>query len=65
MPDLEFTADQCERLFHAALAAGDARGVEAALTVMAPQDPYRAERLLNSIRMALAICRPTTREDPT
>ena len=53
-----FTPDLCEQMFHAALAAGDARGVEAALLVMAPQDPHRAERLYNAVRVALAIRRP-------
>jgi hypothetical protein len=51
----EWTPDLCEAAFHAALKAGDARGVEAALTVMAPQDADRAKRLLNSVRAALAL----------
>lgn len=52
-----FTPDECETVFHAALKAGDARGVEAALLVMAPQDPHRAERLYDDLRAALAIAR--------
>ncbi len=53
-PDLT-NPDTLEAIFYAALKAGDARGVEAALTVMAPIDPYRAERLLNAVRAGLAI----------
>lgn len=45
--------DDCERIFHAALSAGDARGVEAALTVMAAVDPHRAGHLLELTRLAL------------
>lgn len=47
--------ETCERIFYAALKAGDARGVEAALMVMAPQDPDRAQVLLDSVRLGLAI----------
>ncbi len=47
--------DVLERIFHAALAAGDARGVEAALMVMAPIDPHRAERLFEATKGALAL----------
>lgn len=50
-----FDATTCERLFHAALAAGDIRGVEAAVTVMTPQDPHRAGELLDMLRMAAAL----------
>lgn len=50
-----FDADTCERIFYAALKEGDIKGVEAALRVMAPQDPQRAQRLLDSLRDALAI----------
>jgi hypothetical protein len=49
----ELTADQCEEIFHAALSAGDARGAEAALTVMAVRDPHRAQELLDLTRVAL------------
>jgi hypothetical protein len=49
------TPDECEQIFHAALTAGDARGVEAALMLMAPQDPHRAQMLLDTVRLALAI----------
>ncbi|PZG16477.1 hypothetical protein C1I95_17365 [Micromonospora craterilacus] len=50
-----FDAETCERIFHAALAAGDFKGVEAALTVMAPQDPHRAQLLYDTLRVGLAI----------
>ncbi|MCX5066624.1 hypothetical protein OOJ91_12120 [Micromonospora lupini] len=50
-----FDADTCEEIFLAALDAGDFQGVVAALTVMAPQDPHRAEMLLNTLRVGLAI----------
>ncbi|MEU7677933.1 hypothetical protein AB0C42_24335 [Micromonospora taraxaci] len=54
-PKPTFDADTCERIFHAALAAGDFKGVEAALTVMAPQDPHRAELLFNTLKVGLAM----------
>lgn len=50
-----FDADTCERIFHAALAAGDIKGVEAALTLMAPQDPHRAQHLMDALRMGLVV----------
>lgn len=49
------TADDCERIFHAALSKGDVQGVEAALRVMAVKDPHRAQRLMDLTRMALII----------
>lgn len=52
--------DNCERIFHAALAAGDMRGVVAALEVMAPQDPERADRLYKTVELALRMTRSTT-----
>lgn len=51
------TPDDCERIFHAALAAGDARGVEAALLLMVPLDPHRAGLLHAALRLALAAAR--------
>jgi len=47
--------DACERIFHAALSAGDARGVEAALLVLAPQDPERARRLYDALAVAVRV----------
>ena len=49
------SADDVERLFHAALSDGDPRGVEAALRLMAVKDPHRARQLLDATRTALAI----------
>ncbi len=54
MPDLP-SPDRCEEIFYAALEAGDAKGVEAALLVMTPQDPRRAARLLDNLTTALAV----------
>jgi hypothetical protein len=51
----EFDPDTCERIFRAALAAGDIEGVGAALTVMAPQDPHRAQLLLDTLRVGVAL----------
>lgn len=47
------TPEQCEAIFFAALHDGDARGVEAALLCMAPQDPHRAEYLSDALRIGL------------
>lgn len=49
------TGDQLEQVFHAALTAGDAEGVEAALTVMVGVDPRRAERLYDDLRTAVRV----------
>jgi hypothetical protein len=51
----DLTPDQCEQIFHAALSAGDPRGVEAALTLLAARDPQRAQSLLNIARFAVAV----------
>ncbi|MEV1315473.1 hypothetical protein AB0J14_05230 [Micromonospora arborensis] len=61
-----FDADTCEQIFHDALAAGNIKGVEAALTVMAPQDPHRAQGLLDTLSLGLALTdrRPTS-DTPT
>jgi hypothetical protein len=53
----DWDADTLERIVHAALADGDIKAVEAALTLMAPRDPHRAQRLLDDLREALAIAR--------
>jgi hypothetical protein len=49
-----WTPDALERVVMAAVEAGDARGVEAALTVMAPMDPHRAQRLFDELKAAAA-----------
>ncbi|MER7331641.1 MULTISPECIES: hypothetical protein [unclassified Micromonospora] len=61
-----FDPDTCERIFRAALAAGDFKGVEAALTVMAPQDPHRAQTLHDTLQLGLAMAgdRPTAEVKP-
>lgn len=49
------TPEQCERIFHAALGAGDTRGVDAALRCLAVQDPHRAQELLDLTRAGLDV----------
>ena len=51
----QYSPDDLERIFHASLAAGDTRGVEAALTLLAHLDPRRAQRLFDDTKRALAI----------
>lgn len=53
----DLTAAQCEQFFHAALSAGDARGVEAALKLLAVRDPHRAQHLLDATRLALRLAK--------
>jgi len=53
----EFTGEQLEEIFHAALKAGDVRGVEAALTVMVGVDAPRAIRLYGDLKDALTVIR--------
>jgi hypothetical protein len=43
----------CELIFHAALRAGDALGVKAALIALAVQDPHRAGELYDLLKIAL------------
>lgn len=54
------TAGHCEDIFHAALKAGDARGVEAALMLLAVRDPHRAQVLLDITRFALDVARSSS-----
>lgn len=49
--------DVLERIFHGALAKGDVKGVEAALTLMSGCDPQRMVRLADGLRDALAVAR--------
>lgn len=53
----EFTADRLEEIFHAALAAGDTKGVDAALRVMVTVDPRRASDLYDSLVLAIQLAR--------
>lgn len=65
--DRIFDADTCERIFHAALGDGDTTGVEAALVLLAVRDPYRAQQLMDSTRLALDLLDSTpttTRRSP-
>lgn len=52
---VDMTAAEYEQIFHAALAAGDAESVTAALRVMTCIDPRRAQTLYDMTRLALAI----------
>jgi len=47
--------ETCVAIFHEAVKAGDADGVQAALTILAPQDPHKAQKLLDSLGLALAV----------
>lgn len=49
------TADQCEQIYHAAMAAGDIDGVYAALTAMAVRDPHRAQDLKDLTLLCLRV----------
>jgi hypothetical protein len=55
----EYTPDQLEAIFHAALTAGDAQGVEAAIRVMVGVDPRRAERLYDDLKFAVRLAQVT------
>jgi hypothetical protein len=57
------TADQCEQIFHAALAKGDTEGVEAALVGLALRDPHRAQDLLDITRVCLKVAADPTLRD--
>jgi hypothetical protein len=49
--------DALERLFHQILETGDAKGVEAVLTLMVAADPARAVRLHDELRDALVVAK--------
>lgn len=53
MPEPQWTGESLEQVFHAALGAGDIKGVEAALTVMAGVDPRRAQQLFDDLKFAV------------
>lgn len=57
LPDWTRDPDALERVFLAALSKGDAKGVEAALTLMAPCDPDRAQRLYDELTAAVHIAK--------
>ena len=54
-PGHEFTPDVCERIIHSALEAGDVKAVHAALILMAPQDPDRAQMLVDTLKLGIAL----------
>lgn len=54
---MTYTADQLEAIFHAAIKAGDAKGVHAALRVMVTVDPHRAADLYDTLDLALKIAK--------
>lgn len=47
----------CELIVHAALRAGDARAVHAALHLLASKDPRRAGELLGIVKLALLVAK--------
>lgn len=57
MGDVPWTADQVEWMFHSALKAGDAQGVDAAIRVMLRIDARRAIDLYDDLAAALRIAR--------
>ncbi len=62
MTAVDLTAEDCERIFHATLKAGDPQGVHAALTLLAVRDPHRAQELLDIVNLGLEMAKlgPTT-----
>lgn len=53
-PDIP-SVDALTTVFHAAVAAGDARGVDASLRCIAVQDPATARALYDSLDLALML----------
>jgi len=51
----EFTSAELEQMFHGFLKDGDAKGVEAALTVMTRVDPDRAIYLYELLKKAFTV----------
>jgi hypothetical protein len=49
----DVTADELESLVRAALNAGDAEGVQAALVALSVVDPVRASNLLDTLKITL------------
>jgi hypothetical protein len=54
------TGEQLQAALIAALNKSDMRGVEAALTVMATVDPHRCERVMETMRLGLALAAADT-----
>lgn len=57
----EFTADDLEQIFYAAVGAGDTRAVEAALIALCSLDPRRAVRLHDDLKFAVRFVEAVTR----
>lgn len=55
MTGIEWTADQVEAMFHAALKARDTKGVEAAIRVLLGIDARRAIELWDTLGLAVGI----------
>lgn len=55
MAEIPWTADELETMFHAALADGDVRGVEAALSLLARVDAHRASDLYDALKVGVAL----------
>lgn len=56
--------DTLECIFHAALRAGDAEGVDASLRLLLACDAPRAIRLFDDLRTGLAVVSVLRRESP-
>lgn len=52
------TGEQLQAVIVAALDQGDIKAVDSALTVMAVVDPHRCERVMETMRLGLAIAAP-------
>ena len=55
MTAIDWTADELETFFRIALKTGDAKGVEAALTLMCSVDARRAVELYDDLKTGIAI----------
>lgn len=65
MADRLPSADVCERVLRAALSAGDMRGVQAALTLLAVQDGPRAQEMVDVLRLGLDLAEDRRMPDRT
>jgi len=57
MGEIPWTADEVEQMFHAALEAGDVKGVDAALRVMLRLDVDRACELYEDLKAAVRVAK--------
>lgn len=49
------SADDCEELVRRTLAAGDVQGFDAALRLLSTKDAHRAEAILKTVEVGLAL----------